>query len=183
MDLRRARKWEWLAAAFGVAMVVAPFLGWYEVCVRGSRGASSCRPAALSGWEAFAIADVIMLLPGGTAIAVLALTVTHRTPAVPIALTALGALVSVVAAVLAHLSFIAEPEGGANALLAGAWIGTGAAVGLTVSMLAAMTDERPRLSGSATQQRAPEVRKLHLSSSVGGGGTRKAAGGHPGGAA
>jgi hypothetical protein len=185
MDIRRARLWEWLAAGFGVTMVVAPFLGWYEVCLRGVPGTKSCRPAALTGWEAFAIADVIMLLAGGAAMAVLVLTITHRTPAVPIALTALGVLVSAVAAVLALLSLVAEPEGGANALLAGAWIGTGAAIGLTVSMLAAMTDERPRLAGSPGERRTPAVRTLRLSSSARDRSARgrNAAGGQPGGAA
>jgi hypothetical protein len=167
MDLRRARIWEWLTAGFGALVAVAPFLGWYEVCADGSPAASACRTTALTGWEAFAVADVVMVLAGTVGVAVLVLTLTHRTPAVPIALTSLGALVAIVAAALALLALVAEPEGGASGLLAGAWLGAAAAVGLVVAMLAAMRDERVGHARGAREETSPEVRALRLSSSPG----------------
>ena len=168
MDLRRARIGEWLSGGLGVALVLSLFLPWY--CTPDSR--SACFPGeGASGWEAFAVVDLVLLVAGASGVAALILTLTQRTPALPLAVTSLGVLVALAAAVLAVVRLVAEPDltgaGGeaAPARLLGAWLGAGAALGLLASLLAAVRDERIPSEPRTAEEQAAAVRTLSVSGS------------------
>lgn len=63
MDLRRLRAGEWIAALGGVALLVALFLPWYD------EGAAS-----RTGWESFAVLDVIFAVVAVAAVLLLVVT-------------------------------------------------------------------------------------------------------------
>ena len=170
MDPRRARIGEWLGGGLGAALVLSLFLPWY--CTPDSRSGCSARGAA-SGWEAFTVVDLVLLAAGAIAVAALLLTMTQRTPAVPLAVTSLGVLVALAAAVLAVVRLLAVPDltgaGGAAApvRLPGAWLGAGLALGLLASLLAAVRDERIPSEPRTADEQAAAVRTLSVSGSAG----------------
>lgn len=173
MDLRRARVGEWLSGGVGVCLVISLFLPWY--CTSAAQ--SGC-PAAekTSGWEALAIVDLVLLAAAAIAVAALVLTLTQRTPAVPLAVTSLGVVVALVAAVAAVVRLVAVPDltgsgGQASVRLIGAWVGTGAALGLLASLLAAVRDERIPSERRTADQQAAAARTLSVSKSPGPTGT------------
>jgi hypothetical protein len=170
MNLRRARAQDWLMGVFGVLVVASLFLGWYRACPP-----SDCATGTtVSAWEAFAVIDVLLLVAGIVAVVALVLTVLHRTPAVPLALTSAGTFVAVAAAIcmLVRLAFApALPGAGQDTetvRLLGAWLGTGAALGLLAAMLASIRDERTPAPPRSVEEQARSVRTLSLSSSAGG---------------
>ena len=167
MDLRRARIGEWLSGGLGACLVVSLFLPWY--CASAARAGCPAGERA-SGWEALAVVDLVLLAAGAIALAALVLTLTQRTPAVPLAVTSLGVLVALVAAVLAVVRLVAAPDpagGEASVPLLGAWLGTGAALGLIASLLAAVRDERIPSERRTAEQQAVGVRTLSVSGSRG----------------
>jgi hypothetical protein len=163
MDVRRARIGEWLSGGLGAALVLSLFLPWY--CSPDSR--SGCERA--SGWESFAVVDLVVLAAGAIAVAALVLTLTQRTPALPLAVTSLGAFVALAGAVLAVVRLAAPPDltgaGGeaASVRLIGAWLGAGAALGLLGSLLAAVRDERIPSEPRMAEEQAAAVRTISLS--------------------
>ena len=130
MDLRRLRAGEWITALGGVALLVALFLPWYD------DGA-----ATPTGWEAFAILDVILALVALAAIALVFVTATQRTPAVALAMEALLCLFAFVALVLVLIRVVNLP-GDADGRGPGLWVGLLAALGVMAGSAIAMRDER-----------------------------------------
>jgi hypothetical protein len=178
MDLRRARIGEWLSGALGVVLVLSLFLPWY--CAPDSP--SGCSPGeGVSGWESFAVVDLVLLGAGAIAVAALVLTLTQQTPALPLAVTSLGVLVALAAVVLAVGRLVAAPDltgaGGeaAPTRLLGAWLGAGAALGLLASLVAALRDERVPSEPRTAEQQAAAVRTLSVSGSPGPEGNRGSA--------
>lgn len=158
--------------AFGVLVVASLFLGWYRACPPGGCGTGT----TVSAWQAFAVIDLVLLVAGIVAVVALVLTVLHRTPAVPLALTSAGTFVAVAGAicVLVRLVFAPTlPSAGPDAetvRLLGAWLGTGAALGLLAAMLASIRDERTPAPPRSVEEQARSVRTLSLPSSAGGAG-------------
>jgi hypothetical protein len=134
MDLRRLRAGEWITGLGGAALLVALFLPWYE------EGAVSP-----TGWEAFAVLDVIFALVALSALLVPVLTAQQRTPAVPLALEALVALAGLVAVVLALIR-VASLPGDASGRELGVWLGLVSSLVIFAGAGIAMRDER-RSSG------------------------------------
>jgi hypothetical protein len=98
MDLRRVRVWEWLTGLAGAALLASLFLPWY-----GEGGRS------LTGWESFAVIDVVLAVAALLAIALPAVAAAQRTAAVPQALTALVLLVGYPAIVLVAIRLLNIP--------------------------------------------------------------------------
>lgn len=176
MDLRRARVEEWLSGGFGAALIVSLFLPWY--CTRGP--GSACPPSGgPSAWTAFAVVDLVLLAAGSLAVAVLVLTLTQRTPAIPLAATSLGVFFAIAAAVLAVVRLVAPPDlggGGEETVrLLGPWLGAGSAVGALASLLAAVRDERIPSEPRTAEEQASAVRVLAVSGSPGTKGRRESA--------
>src|SRR3954470_13252697 len=94
MDLRRLRVGEWLAAASGAALLVLLFIPWY---------------GDDSAWEAFAVTDVFLALVAIAALTLAFLTATQKTVAVPLALNAMLAPVTVVALLLVIIRLAHAP--------------------------------------------------------------------------
>jgi len=120
----------------GVALLGVMFLDWFEV---GDAGASA--------WEAFAVNDVILATAALLAIAGFLLTVVHPTAAVPLALSSLATLLSVIALVLVALRLAWPPDlGGGDAVettrAIGSWLGLVATALLLGGCLASIRDER-----------------------------------------
>ena len=143
MGIRRLRLQEWLAGAFGVVLLGSTFLDWY----------GSGR-AARDAWEAFGALDVLLCLTGLTALAVAVVTVVHRTQAVPMAIGSLLVPVGLVATVWVAVRTASPP--GDHGRDAGVWIGLAACLGVTLSALASIRDERfPRKVRDAARVETP----------------------------
>jgi hypothetical protein len=140
MDLRRLRAGEWLLALSGAALLVSLFLDWYHA---GSSG--------VSGWEAFTVIDGILAVVAVIALAAVVLTATQPTPALSISLESLTVPFGLLAAVLALIRVLDQPDlPPGYDLAAGAFIGLAGAVGVFASALIAMRDERLDPSTDAT---------------------------------
>jgi hypothetical protein len=145
MDLRRLRVGEWVAGTSGLVLLVALFLPWYGEPAGLTPGTSP----TLTGWEAFAVLDVILAVIALAAISVPIVTATHRVPAVPLAvesLTTLGGLLGLVLVVVRVLNL----SGDAHGREWGLWLALAAAVGIVAGCLVAMRDERRSPAGRHT---------------------------------
>ena len=85
MDLRRLRAGEWLAAAGGVLLLVSLALPWYEA-----------DGGDVSGFEAFTVVDILLVLVAAVAIALAVLQATQTTQALPVAFGVLTVTVGVI---------------------------------------------------------------------------------------
>lgn len=155
MDLRRLRIGELVAGCAGALLIVALLVPWFDHEVITSFGP---RPslASQNGFEALAVADVVLLAVGVAAIGLVLATALERTVAVPIAYASLLSIAGIVAVVvvLAHLGSSPAPPGPVPAetrletsTAAGLPLALVASFGVLAGALAAMRDER--LSGSS----------------------------------
>jgi carbon starvation protein CstA len=135
MDLRRLRVGEWVVGVSGLALLVALFLPWYG--------------GARTGWEAFAVVDVILAAIALAAIAVPLVTATHRVPAIPLAVESLTALAGMVGLLLVLVRVLNLP-GDAHGREWGLWVALAAALGIVAGCLVAMRDERRSPAGRHT---------------------------------
>jgi hypothetical protein len=120
MKLRRVRGGEWLAGLAGVALIVSLFLHWYD--------ASS---APLTGWEAFAVTDVLLALLALSGPLLLAFQATRESPALPTGTSIVCTTCGALAAAIVLVRLVVEPEADlVSGIAAGAWIGLAAALGL-----------------------------------------------------
>jgi hypothetical protein len=129
LALRRLRAGEWLAAAGGVAMIVALALPWYEV---GGETAS--------GYQAFTIIDVLLTLIALLALSLPVLQATRDSPAMPVGAGVLTAAWGFVAIALVLFRLIDDPFTGSE-LRIGAWIGLAAAVAIEAAAWLSLDDE------------------------------------------
>jgi hypothetical protein len=118
LALRRLRAGEWLAAAGGVALIVALALPWYEV---GGETAS--------GYQAFTVIDVLLTLIALLALSLPILQATRDSPALPVGAAVLIAAWGIVGVLLVLFRLIDDPFTGSE-LRIGAWIGLAAAVAI-----------------------------------------------------
>ena len=143
MDTRRLRLQEWAAGAFGVVLLGSTFLHWY--------GSGRTKRDA---WQSFGALDVMLAFAGLMAIALAVVTVAHRTQAVPVAIGSLLVLIGLAATVWVAIR-TASPPGGLDRE-AGVWIGLAACLGITLSALASVRDERfPRAVRAAAGDEPP----------------------------
>ena len=128
MDVRRLRAGEWLATAGGVALIVSLLaLPWH---------------GDASGFEAFAVIDVLLALIAGLAIALGVLQATQDGPAKPVAAGVLSVPVGFLGVVLVLYRLVDQPDaGGAQA---GAFVGLAAAVAITAGGWLSIATERVR---------------------------------------
>jgi hypothetical protein len=120
MSPRRVRGGEWLAGAAGAALIVSLFLDWY-----------TARPAALSGWEAFAVTDVLLALLALSGPVLLVLQAAKESPALPTGASIVCATCGALAAALVLVRLLVEPQADrVTGLEYGAWIGLASALAL-----------------------------------------------------
>jgi hypothetical protein len=134
MDLRRLRTGEWITGASGLLLFLALFLPWYE---------------ELSGWEAFSVLDLILVLLALAALSVPVVTAGYRVPAFPLALQSLTALFGMGVLLLVLFRVLNLP-GDAHGREWGLWIALAAVLGVIAGALVAMRDERRSPPGRHT---------------------------------
>jgi hypothetical protein len=165
MDLRRLRVGEWVVGISGLVLLVSLFLPWYAIDEPVVFGPIETFTESASGWEAFAILDVLLALGAMAAIAVMVVTAAQSTPALPLALQSLLTLVAIVLLVLVLFRVVNPPtvtfveQAGPGVVRAEAENpdrGVGAALGLmgvlamVLGSLVAIRDERRSPDGAHT---------------------------------
>jgi hypothetical protein len=130
MDLRRLRVAEWITALSGTALLVSLFLPWYT---------SSADDA--TAWQALAVIDVLLALVAAFGVALLPITASQRTAAVPIAFSALVSLAGVIGVLLVLFRAANLPDG-ADGRGWALWLALAAALGIVAGSWLAMRDER-----------------------------------------
>ncbi len=140
MDLRRLRAGEWLLALSGAALFVSLFLDWYKA---GSSG--------VTGWQAFTVIDGILAAVALIALVAVILAATQPTSALSISLESLTVLFGLLAAILALIRVLDQPDlPPGYDLGAGAFMGLAGAFGVFASALIAIRDERLNPGTDAT---------------------------------
>ena len=139
MDLRRLRAGEWIAALGGAALLASLFMGWYELPTSATE----------TGWEAFAVVDLLLAAVALFAIALVPVTASQRVPAIPLAQATLVAIAGKLAALLILIR-IAWAPGDASGVEPGAWLGFVAAGAIVAGGWIAMRDERLSTPDRAT---------------------------------
>jgi len=128
VDLRRLRAGEWLAAAGGVALIVSLLaLAWH---------------GDASGFEAFAVIDVLLALIAVVAIALGVLQATQDGPGKPVAAGVLSVPLGFLGVLLVLYRLVDEPDAGSAQ--AGAFVGLAAAVAITAGGWLSIATERVR---------------------------------------
>jgi uncharacterized membrane protein len=160
VDLGRLRVSDWIVGALGACVVGVMFLDWYEG-VRGwaAYGAVPPEPAGgatINAWQAFAVTDVVMAVAAGMAIALVPIAATQQTAALPVAWSALTALVSGFAAVWTFVRVLSVPEPGL-VRSTGPTLGLATMLLLAIASWSAVRNERP---GDAIAQQPLEIETL-----------------------
>lgn len=144
MRLKPPRVGEILAAVFGVLLALSLFLPWY----RTPAPAGSCPPAqgecpreTVTAFQAFAAVDILLLLVAAGGLALLALEVTQRTAAIPVAWSALLTSLALVALAVVVWRVAAPPEVGYEPLFA--LLGLVACGGVVVACILSMRNDSP----------------------------------------
>ena len=125
---------EWLVGLAGAVLLVSLFLSWFD---------------DRSGWESFAVTDVIVLMVAVGALALLLVTARFSSASPAIAYEAMLTLIGTVVFAVVAIRLIAPPGDGVSREL-GAWLGLLAAAGVVGASLVAMRDERRSRPGHPT---------------------------------
>jgi hypothetical protein len=147
MDLARLRFGDWVMGIGGVAVLAVMFMDWYEPTLNGNPVLFRSQGLENNAWQAFAVNDVILATAAVMAIAAAVLTALQPTAAVPLALSSLTTLVSILALLLVALRMIWPPDLADGDVfetgrLTGAWLGLVAIAVLTAGSLVSIRDER-----------------------------------------
>jgi len=125
---------EWLVGLAGVVLLVSLFLPWFD---------------EKSGWESFAVTDVMMLVVTVGSLGLLLVTARFRSASPAIAYEAMLTLIGAVAFAVVAMRLL-SPPGDAAAREIGAWLGLSASAGVVAASLVAMRDERLSRPGRPT---------------------------------
>ena len=134
--MRRLRLAEWLAALAGVGLVVTLALDWY-----GVRG----RETGLSGFAAFDVIDLLLVLVAAIGIALALLQATRDRPALPVAAAVFTVTAGLLGTLLVLYRIVNEP--GPDEFLdvrAPAYLGLLAAAALTAGGWLSLATEHVR---------------------------------------
>jgi hypothetical protein len=147
MDLRRLRAADWATGLFGAALVGLLWAPWFTHTGSVSLFLNRDHPPRWAGgtaWQSMAVNDVILFIAGVLGIWLLVATATYSTAAVPLAAAAFTLFAGLLASVLAlyRLAFPPDLGPGGTGRAFGVWLGTAAAIGMTVSAAVSMRDER-----------------------------------------
>jgi uncharacterized membrane protein len=133
------RKAEPIAGFGGMLLFVSLFLQWYDASLQlpdsTARGG-----ARLTGWEAFAVIDVLLALIALLALAIPAVSAVARGPAAPIAIEVIASVLTAIGVLIVAFRLL-FPPGDELSLDVGAWVGlAGALIAFAGSWLS-MADE------------------------------------------
>jgi hypothetical protein len=134
--MRRLRPGDILAGAAALALLVVTFLDWY-----GVQG----RTGGLSAWSAFSVVDVFLALTIACGLALAALQVAGRGPAIPVAAQIVTVTVALATTLLVAYRILNQPgPNDAIEVKIGAWLGLLCCAALFVAAWMSMADDRPR---------------------------------------
>jgi hypothetical protein len=139
-------RYEALAAAGALALLVLMFLGWFtHLTTSPSSGTGAAGGESQSAWEAFAVTDLLLLLAALLALALAVATVTQRAPALPVGLGVLTLSTALIAGLVLLYRILNEP--GPDDLVEvriSAWLGLLALALTGAGAWLALEDEGPR---------------------------------------
>jgi hypothetical protein len=141
---------DWAVGLCGAVLIGSLWLPWYQrpADATGWTAYAPIPPiGSFNAWQSLALNDVLLFIAGGLGIAVLIASLTQSSGAIPIAGSVFAALAGIIATILTLVRLIWPPDGLDRA--AGVWIGTAAALGLAVTGLLSMRDERRGAAGLA----------------------------------
>jgi len=143
VDLSRLRPGELIAAAGGVGLLAAMFLEWYATAgVTEVLGRDIEISVGFTAWQRFTATDIVLALAALAAIGLSVLTVSRRSPALPVAAAVLTAGLGVLATLIVFYRIINQP--GPNEFIEvkyGAFVGFLCALAIAVGGMHAMRDE------------------------------------------
>lgn len=151
-DHRRLRTGERLAAACALLLFIDMFLPWYgaQVTLLGiTRGASA------TAWQAFSLTDLWMLLLILVTLGLVAVTATHRSPALPVAGSVVVTLLAGFVTLLVLYRIVQQP--GPNDLVDveyAAYLGLLLCAGIALGGFLSMRDEGTSLASARAQAEA-----------------------------
>ena len=161
MDLGRLRSTEWISGVLSVALVGVMFLDWYESGLSRSSFerafgedpvAIGFGVQALNAWEAFAVTDIVLAAAAILGILTFVVTATQQTPAIPVAVQSLTALLTTLASVFVFIRVLSVPEEGLVRDV-GPTLGLALTLGITLSAWFGIHNERPGHGGFARKAR------------------------------
>ena len=131
MDLRRLRAGEWLTAISGFALLASLFLPWYG-------------PGSATGWESTTAIDVLLAFVAASGVFLAIVTAHQRVPAVPVALSAVVALIGIFGLILVLVRVLDVP-GWASGREWAIWLALAGTLGIVAGSILSMREEiRPR---------------------------------------
>ena len=130
-DWRRLRAPELVVGAASVLVAVSLFLPWFEF--------SGAREDA---WRALTVAEIPAAIAALLGIALVVVTLTRRSPALPLAVAVVLTTVTTIAAIVIAVR-AGDPPSGATDRCYGLWLGLGGLVVLLVGAVWSLRDERP----------------------------------------
>jgi hypothetical protein len=131
--VRRLRGGELLALAGSAAVAASLALPWY-----------SSPTGDLGAWKTFGPAVALLIVAALLGVALALVTLTERTPALPVATAVWSTLFGLVAVVAAAVRLLESPDG-ASSPRVGAWLALAGALALAIGSWQSMRDERTSL--------------------------------------
>jgi hypothetical protein len=145
LRISRLRAGERLAIAGALALLAVSFLPWYRVSGGGTD----------DGWDVFGVLTALMLLAGLATVWLAITTVTERSPALPIAATVWGTLLTFIGVLAAIIRLLDDPSATAGTRI-GPWLALLCTVAMLVGCWLSLRDERTDLySPVAPEPRSP----------------------------
>jgi hypothetical protein len=179
VDLRRLKPIDWLTGLFGAALIGCLWLPWYKaldprlaraleqhpggVFTFARAGSPPSTNVDFNAWQAMAVGDVILVIAGLAGVWLVVATAAYSTGAVPIAAAVFATFAGLLAFLLAVIRLVFPPDlgPGPTSRAVGVWLGTAAALGVVLSAVRSMRDERRGAPGTAsvpvTELPAPRV--------------------------
>jgi ABC-type transport system involved in cytochrome c biogenesis permease subunit len=133
MRLTRMRVGELMVLLGATAIVVALTLPWYESF-----------EGRLSAWSTFGFAVFLLMLAAAIGFVLVAVTLTERSTALPVAAAVWSTLCGIVAVVAAIVRLLERPDH-ASSLCSGAWVALAGAVLIALGSWQSIRDERTSL--------------------------------------
>jgi hypothetical protein len=142
VNLKLPRVGEIVAGAGGAGLLASLFLPWYGTDAAGCPAPpASCPTSEATGFEAFGVLDVVLVAAAVAAIALLLLEATQPTAAIPVAWSAITALLGLVAVPWALYRTLDPPAGAEHLDTRFAYLGLIASVGIAAGAWMSMRDE------------------------------------------
>ncbi|GAC1323070.1 MAG: hypothetical protein NVSMB25_18980 [Thermoleophilaceae bacterium] len=132
MDLSRVRRFEWLSAALGLALLGSMFLHWYR--------SDASSGAFANAWQALSVIDVVIALAALLGISLVPATAGQRAAAVAQAIAAFTTLAAGISVLLVAYRAVSPPDP-YGARQAGVFVGLVLTIALTLAAWRSMADE------------------------------------------